>query len=226
MSDANATSSGGGGSAVDPNEAQCKCDRNIAVQIMCGMGMAACVLVILNAVLSLMTLAGGVPGFILDVYLCILALAAFLAEMRIFRAIRGLIFNIIKFVYFLTSCNGRGAFYFFIGSVSFRTDNGLSYVTCAVTCAVGVLLVGLNCYFKFPVYVDPQVAKMQAEARLKWERDEANRKLTAAGANASATATAAAGTATAAAQNFPQAQIAEGHPTTPKGEYNYQPPNM
>jgi hypothetical protein len=183
---------------------------------MCGLGIASSILVILNAVLSLMTLSGGVPGFILDVYLCVLALAAMLAEARIFRPIRGLIFNVMKYIYFLTSCNGRGAFYFFIGSISFRDDNGLSYVTTAVTCAVGVLLVGLNCYFKFPVYIDPQVAKMQAEARLKWERDEANRKLTAAGAGATAAAK--------SMQPPPTAAIVEGMPTTPKGEYQYEPP--
>jgi hypothetical protein len=168
--------------ADNPNEATCTCNRNMAVQIMCGLGLTSCILVVLSAVLSLMQLEGGVAGFIINVYLCFLGLIAFIAELRIFRVLRGMIFYVIKYVYFLTSCVGRGVFYFVIGSVSFQESNTVSWIACGVTCATGLLLIGLDCKFKFPVYIDPQIAKLQAEARLKWERDEAQRKLTDAAA--------------------------------------------
>jgi hypothetical protein len=151
----------------------------MAVNIMCGLGVISCILVILAAILSLIDFKG-VPTFILSVYLVILGLLAFIAEMRIFRAIRGLIFNLVRYFYFLTGCIGRGIFYFFIGSISFEDDKPVSWVACSVSCMTGVLLIALDLKFKFPVYIDPQVAKMQAEARLKWERDEAERKLISA----------------------------------------------
>jgi hypothetical protein len=161
----------------DHNEATCKCDRMMAVNIMCGLGVVSSILVILAAILTLIEFDSGVPGFILSIYLVILGLMVFVAEMRIFRAIRGLIFHGIKYVYFLTGCIGRGVFYFFIGSCSFIEDKPITWVACIASCLTGLLLIGLDLKFKFPVYIDPQVAKMQAEARLKWERDEAERKL-------------------------------------------------
>lgn len=179
-------------------EVKCNCNRETWANILCGLGIAASILIIICAIVSLIAFENGVPGIILDVYLTLMALVSMAAELRLFRALRGAIFHIVKFIYFITEWKGRGIYYMFIGTLSFNESNALNWVAAIVGVAIGILFIVLDCIYKLPVYMDPQVAKAQMEARLKWEREEAQRTLLDAQKQA-ADAKAAAASATGAA---------------------------
>ena len=99
------------------DNAECKCTKEQWPIIVVVLGFVICFLLCLVSVLSLMTFEGGVAGVILNVYVCILALLAFAAEMRRFKFCRGMIYMFMKYCYFLTHYFGRGLFYIFIGTI-------------------------------------------------------------------------------------------------------------
>lgn len=161
---------------VDVNDAPgegCKCDRRQMPTIVLILNVVACVLIGLVAVLDLITFTG-IPAVILDLYLVVLAFLALSAEARIFRPIRSLIYNWIKFVYFLTSYTGRGLFYVFLGSVTINED-ALSYIGGGFTIFAGIFMMIVNCVVKLPVYMDWQVVKEEAAIKARRSAEEAFR---------------------------------------------------
>lgn len=161
---------------VDVNDAPgegCKCDRKQAPNVCLIIDIVACVLVGLCAVLDLITFTG-IPSVILDIYLVALSFLALSAEARMFRPLRSIIYNWIKFVYFLTSYTGRGLYFIFLGSITIN-ESALSYIGGGFTIFAGFFLIIMNCRFKFPVYMDWQVVKEEAAGKARAQAEQAFR---------------------------------------------------
>lgn len=144
-------------------EPGCKCTKENIPTYLLIMGTVACGGVILISILDLMQFSG-LDTFILDIYLVVLALLAWTAELRMFKALRSMIYTWIKFVYFLTNNVGRGLFYFFMGSIVL-SDKPLPIIVGAFTIATGVAGIVLSICFKLPNYLDWQVVKEEAKAK-------------------------------------------------------------
>lgn len=161
---------------VDVNDAPgegCKCDRKQMPNIVLLLNVVACVLIGLVAVLDLITFTG-IPSVILDLYLVALAFLALSAEARMFRPLRSLIYNWIKFVYFLTSYTGRGLYYVFLGSITIN-ESALSYIGGGFTMFAGFFMIIVNCKFTLPMYMDWQVVKEEAAGKARAQAEQAFR---------------------------------------------------
>lgn len=160
-------------------ETKCECNRDTALGIMTALGCTSGGLIMLGAIEANFVSAKFSPkDWILAIYIIVLAFFGILAELRYFKVLRSPIFPVLKFVYGLTNYTVRGTFWFFLGTISWDGwDNMFPMIASVTGCTIGLLYILMNIYWKFPVFIDPQVAKMQAEARLRWERDEAQRKL-------------------------------------------------
>jgi hypothetical protein len=161
---------------VDVNDAPgegCKCDKNQMPTIVFIINLIGCVLIGLVAVLDLITFTG-IPSVILDLYLVVLSFLALSAEARLFRPLRSIIYNWIKFVYFLTSYTGRGFFYVFLGSVTIN-ESALSYIGGGFAIFAGLFMMIVNCRFKLPLYLDWQVVKEEAAAKARKSAEQAFR---------------------------------------------------
>lgn len=185
----------GGAPAGELPQAKCQCTREQWANVMAGLGVLGAAFIILVAVLNLMAFEDGIPGVMLNIYLIALALLAVLAELRIFKALRGLIYNILQFFYFLTSYTGRALYYIFLGSIVLDTSKPLMLIAAGCNMGLGVMLGIVHCRFRLPHYIDPQVAKMEAEERLRREIEEKFRSGQTPGATPNAGVAAAGGTA-------------------------------
>lgn len=158
---------------VDVNEAPgegCKCSRKSLPTVVLIVGFIANFLVGLVCVLDLLQFSG-VPQVILDLYLLVLAVLTFSAELRMFKPLRSIIYVWIKFVYFLTSYTGRGLFYIFMGSVVIG-DTVLQYIAGGVVIGTGFLIIIGNCVFGLPIYMDWQVAKADAAEQRRKQQEQ------------------------------------------------------
>jgi hypothetical protein len=144
-------------------EPGCKCTKaNIPTYLLIW-GTLCAAAIILISVLSLMQF-DGLSKFILDIYLIVLALLTWTAELRMFKSFRSMIYTWMKFVYFLTSYTGRGLFYIFVGSILFDTPP-LNIIVASATVGLGFFTIFGNIAFELPIYKDWQVVKEEAKAK-------------------------------------------------------------
>ncbi|KAF5221593.1 hypothetical protein ECC02_005305 [Trypanosoma cruzi] len=121
-------------------------------------------LVIASSIISLMTLTVGISAIFLNIYLVVLCFFTLTAELRQINCLRGLIYNWIKYLYFLTTYTGRSFFYIFLGTLAFG-GGILNYVAAGVAVALGVIMLFVNLFVDLPKYVDPEVVREEEAAR-------------------------------------------------------------
>ena len=144
-------------------EPGCKCTKANIPSYLLIVAFVCAALVCLISILDLMQFKG-LDTFILDVYLVLLALLGFTAELRMFKSLRSMIFTWIKYVYFLTSYTGRGLFWIFVGSICL-SDAPLNIIVGSATITLGVFTIGTNIVFGLPLYKDWQIVKEEAKAK-------------------------------------------------------------
>lgn len=143
-------------------EPACKCDKDSIPTILLIMGLVANGLMIAAAVLQLMLLDGGVRGFILDIYIMILGLLGIAAELRLVRFVRGFVYPIVKYVYFVASYRGRALYYFFLATININTEPVVMLIAAIVMMLCALMIFFASLYWGLPDLDDPKHAK-QAE---------------------------------------------------------------
>lgn len=160
-----------GQQAASDDNAECKCTKEQWPTIIVILGFVICFLLCLVSILSLMSFNGGVAGVILNVYVCILALLAFSAEMRRFKFCRNIIYTYMKYCYFLTHYVGRGLFYIFVGTIVLDSSP-LNIAIGAGTIAFGVIMIGVHLVVGLPNYVDDKAIQEETEYRVAQANEE------------------------------------------------------
>ena len=165
---------------------------------MCGLGIAASILVGVNAVREL--IAGATSNIILDVYLVLFALVGLAAELRMFEMLRGLMFYIVKYVYFVTRPVGRGIFYLFVASLSWSSNfEFLPTLTAIAVAVVAVLVIAVDLCVGLPVFTDKEVQDTLDAAVARAATDHAMKQVSERAAAAAACASASAAVASSPA---------------------------
>lgn len=152
----------GGDGSVEPDGVECKCDKTTWPIVILCLGFGVSFLVVLLCVLSLMQL----KDIVISVYIIVLSLLGLLAEFRRIKFLRGAIYHVVKYAYFLTGYYARGAYHIFIGTILFA-DVPLNIIAGCISIAFGLTLICVHLFVGLPIYVDWQVAKEEEEARAK-----------------------------------------------------------
>lgn len=145
--------------------ASCGCTRDAWPYILFGLGLGANVMVGVSGVMEI--IGGETVGIILNVYLIIFSVFGVAAELRMFKSIRGLMYYIVKYVYFLAKPWGKAFFYIFVGSLTWTPD--FKFFNMLAACLIGsvaVLIVLIDLAIGLPMYIDTELqATLQGTAR-------------------------------------------------------------
>eukprot|EP00758_Cryptobia_borreli_P000974 Tbor_TRINITY_DN1824_c0_g1::TRINITY_DN1824_c0_g1_i1::g.23067::m.23067 len=146
----------------------CSCTKAQMPMVILVMGCICGFLAGLIAVMNLMAFKDGVPGVILSVYILIFSTLGLMAEFRMVKFLRGLIYHVMKFVYILTNYYVRAIFYIFLGTLIL--DYGPLQLICGCcTMALGVSIGVIHFMVKLPIYEDYQEVQAAEADRIERE---------------------------------------------------------
>jgi hypothetical protein len=146
----------------------CECNEKTWPNILTGLGMGAGAAMIAGAVASLMQIPAPLT-FILNLYIILLGAFAFCAEARRFKILRGILYNVVKHAYFITTYTARSVFYVFMATIIFDEKSLLLMLIAIFVALVGLITFVINIVYKLPVYLDKAELKKRAEERLRRE---------------------------------------------------------
>lgn len=141
--------------ASTPEGANCSCTRESWPWILFGLGFGA---MVLTCVVAIMEIIGGETLYIvLNVYIFIFGILGAAAEIRMFKSLRGLMWYVVKYMYFLAKPWGKAFFYIFVASLTWTPDfKFLPMLTASLTASVAVMIIVVDMAIGLPVYADTE----------------------------------------------------------------------
>ena len=137
-----APAAGGAAPAADEGF-KCTCTKDTWPTVLFGLGLGGNILVCIVAVTNI--IGGDTATLILDIFLFLFGLIGCAAELRMFSSLRGIMFFIVKHVYFVARPCGRGLFYLFVASLTWTPDFKILTLLTAIELAiVAVLTIGVD----------------------------------------------------------------------------------
>ena len=167
---------------------KCTCTKETWPTVLFGLGLGANVLVCIVAVTNI--IGGDTATLVLDCFLFVFGLIGCAAELRMFSSLRGIMFYIVKHVYFVARPCGRGVFYLFVASLTWTPDfKILTLLTAILLAVVAVLTIGVDLTVGLPCYIDKEIQQTLNQAvragvteiAVDHAKNEARREVAAAG---------------------------------------------
>lgn len=156
MADAGSVGGAGGPVVAGDQGFQCNCTKDTWPTLLFALGLAANVLVCIVAVTDLV--GGNTAYIVLDVYLFVFGLIGTAAELRMFQSLRGVMFFVIKHVYFMARPCGRAVFYIFVASLTWTNEfQLLPWLTAIFMATIAVLTIGVDLIVGLPVFMDKEI---------------------------------------------------------------------
>mmetsp|Transcript_33876 Transcript_33876/g.46374 ORF Transcript_33876/g.46374 Transcript_33876/m.46374 type:complete len:223 (+) Transcript_33876:44-712(+) len=125
--------------------------------------------IVLNCLLPVYCVLGlighlfDVVTLVLHIYIALLSSLCLACELRFISFIRRIAYPILRWIYFLTFHETRGAFYIFLGTLMCKRSSAISLVFAVALMVVGLLWIVLNRLYQLDYPVDSQIKQSLGE---------------------------------------------------------------
>ena len=135
---------------------KCTCTKETWPTVLFGMGFGGNVLVCIVAISDIV--GGNTAYLVLDAYLFLFGIVGAAAELRQYESLRGVMYYVVKHVYFVARPIGRALFYIFVGSLTWSSEfKLLPWLTAILMMVVALFTIGVELVVGLPIYIDKEV---------------------------------------------------------------------